>query len=170
MTWWIAGLFSVVPTGQKNGGDWFPGNKLPGYFHKSLRGKKSFLIPNPCRWRDELPGYSQLSLRDKKWGGIGSPAINCRAIFISPYGTENPFLSLIRVDELPGCSQPSLRDRPNPARNIRIRSENPVLIRHQSLIRPSGKNQPLSDFRIFTWHPLCSDLFYSYWFQWTELS
>ncbi len=52
---------------------------------------------------NELPGYSHSSLRDKKMRGIGSPAMNCRAIFISPYGTKNPFLSPIRVDDVMNC-------------------------------------------------------------------
>jgi len=38
-------------------------------------------------------------MRKKEESGVNpAPAMNCRAILISPYGTEKPFLSLNRVE------------------------------------------------------------------------
>ena len=62
------------------------------FFHSSFEGG------------NELPGLFSVVPTGQKTLGNSFPAMNCRAIFSCPYGTENPFLSLIRVDggELPG--------------------------------------------------------------------
>ena len=43
-------------------------------------------------------------MRKKEESGVNpAPAMNCRAILISPYGTEKPFLSLNRAEDVMNC-------------------------------------------------------------------